>query len=378
MSLQLPVLSFDDFVQLQVAAAQSVSTSPLDLSPGSPLLAAIEATSFICLTIQNQIVSILQTERLATSSGNDVDTFVNDFGLTREPGVAASTQVVFSRYDTTNPSLVPVGALLKSTDGTLAYTVVADSTQAAYSAAQGAYLAQSGASTLTATVQCSTVGAAGNVGQGAISVIASNVNDWTSVSNASAVQNGADPESDSALKSRFVAYLAALSRGTVAAIQYAIESVQPNLTYRVLENTAPDGSALDGFFTAVVDDGSGAPSSDLLARITTAVAAVVPVNDTARFAVIAPTVLSASVAMSLTVQAGYTKSLIQSAIVASITQYVDALPVGSPLPYSVLGKMAWDSASGIQNVTNLTLNGGTADLGGGPAQVVKISSVVVD
>lgn len=378
MSLSLPVLSFDDFVQLQAAAAQSISSSPLDLSPGSPLLASIEATAFLCLTIQNQIVSILQTERLATSTGADVDSFVQDFGLTRESGVAASTQVTFSRYDTTNPSLVPVGALLKSTDGTLAYTVVADSTQAAYSASQNAYLAPSGASTLTVTVQCTTVGSAGNVPQGSVSVIASNVNDWTSVSNASAVTNGADPESDDALRARFVAYLAALSRGTVAAVEYAIESVQPNLTYRILENTAPDGTALDGFFTAVVDDGSGAPSSDLLSRITTAVAAVVPVNDTARFVVIGPTVVSASVAMTLTVQAGYTKSVIQSAIVSAITQYVDALPVGSPLPYSVLGKLAWDAASGVQNITGLTLQGGTSDLGGAPAAVVKIASVVVD
>lgn len=122
------------------------------------------------------------------------------------------------------------------------------------------------------------------------------------VTNAVALVNGSDGETDAQLRARFPDWLAAKATASNAAIENAIAGVQTNLTYEIINCEAPDGTFRPGYFTVVVDDGTGTPSADLLASVYTAIDAVKA--EGVGFAVIGPIELLATVSMTVTVAAG--------------------------------------------------------------------------
>jgi hypothetical protein len=73
---------------------------------------------------------------------------------------------------------------------------------------------------------------------------------------------------------------------------------------------------------------------------------------------------------------------------AAIASYIGALAVatvpltGAPpnnlLPFNVLASIAFGASTNVLNVTGILLNGGTADIGGSPGTVVRVSSITVD
>jgi len=63
---------------------------------------------------------------------------------------------------------------------------------------------------------------------------------------------------------------------------------------------------------------------------------------------------------------------------AALESYIDALPIGVPLPYTRLAQVAYGASPSVTNVSALTLNGGTADLAPNDFGVVKAGAVVVN
>ena len=109
-----------------------------------------------------------------------------------------------------------------------------------------------------------------------------------------------------------------------------------------------------------------------------AVDAVRPIGST--FAVQPPTVVNATIVLTLTVAAGITKANVIGTVAAAISTFVNALPIGATLPYSIIGKLAYDAlpAGQVTNVSSITVNSATADLVPGVSGVVKAPSVVVN
>src|SRR5690348_7832551 len=103
------LLSFSSLVQNMAAYVQGSASQLLDLTVGSVLRAILEASASMALWLQWLVLQLLAITRLATSSGNDVDSFVNDFGLTRLPGVGATGTVTFGRFNNTPAAFIPVG-----------------------------------------------------------------------------------------------------------------------------------------------------------------------------------------------------------------------------------------------------------------------------
>jgi hypothetical protein len=120
-------------------------------------------------------------------------------------------------------------------------------------------------------VVATAAGVGGNADPGTVTLLASAVAGVDTVVNNSAIVGGSEAESDAALRARFVAYLASLARATRSAVEFAISAVEPGLSWSILEGQRPDGSAAPSVFTVVVDDGTGTPSDDLIARVSTAV-----------------------------------------------------------------------------------------------------------
>lgn len=368
--------SFFTLVQDQVAAIQGGARQLVDFTVGSILRAMVEANAAVVLWLQGLILQLLATTRAATSSASDLDSWVADYGLARLAAVAATGQVTFSRFTSTLQAVVPVGATIQTGDGTQSFTVSLDTTNPAYSAGQGGYVLAAGTASVAVKVSAVTAGAAANVSAGQISTITQAIPGVDTVTNASAFTNGSDAESDVALRTRFIAYIASLSKATKTAVGNAIAGVRAGLSYTVVENLNYAGASQPGYFYAVVDDGTGNPGSSLFTSVSNAIDLVRPLTST--FGVFAPVVVNAAVVMTITVQAGYDPIATKSLAVVAVKNYINALALGQTLAYSRIAQVAYDASPGIVNVTAVTLNSGTADLVATAQQVVKYTSVVAN
>lgn len=376
----LTTQNFSTLVSNMAAAAQASATSLLNLTTGSVLRAILEANAAAALWLQWLILKVLSMTRLATSSGADVDSFVADYGLTRLPAVASSGQVTLARYSNTVAAFVPVGATVKTADGTRTFQVVADSLNAYWNGSTG-FVIPSGTSGFNCTVQDVTtnaagalsVGVAGNVQAGTISLLASSIAGIDTVNNASPFVNGIDAESDAALSARFSVYIQTLSRGTIDAVTYAVTSLGQNVTCHIAENVDTSGAYRPGNFVATVDDGTGAPSGTLLAQASAAISTYRAIGTT--WAVRAPSVVTATVSMAITCSPASAKTpQLLLAVQSAVLDYINAIPDETMLPYSRLAMVAYLVDPSIVDVYGVTLNGGTADIAPTVGGAIKATS----
>lgn len=367
--------TFDTIVEDAVTAIQGAAATLVDVTVGSILRAFVEAMAAIVLWLEGVALQIAALTRFASSSGADADSWAADFGFARLPAGAATGAVTFSRFTPANQAEIPVGTLVQTADGTQQYTVVADTTQAAYSATLGAYVIAAGAMSCAASVQAVTPGAAGNASAGSVGTLASAIAYVDTVANALGFTNGEDAEADAAFRARFVTWVASLSKATKAAVGNAITGLAQNMVYTITENHLYDGTAQPGYFYVVVDDGTGAPSSTVLSTVSNAIDLVRPLGST--FGVFAPVVVPANIAMTLSTDPGYTHASVVALVVAALHAYVDALPIGEALAYSRLAQVAHDASVGVLSATAVTLNGGAADLAATARQVIKTGSLTI-
>jgi uncharacterized phage protein gp47/JayE len=355
----LQTYSFSAIVSNIATATQAAASSLLDYTVGSVLLAIAQATAGVTLWLQAIILQVLTLTRASTSQGSDLDSFMADYGVTRLAAVAATGVVTFSRFTATQQATVPAGSTVQTADGTQSFTVTIDTTNAAWNAGLNAYVLAANTSSVSVPVQASVAGSGGNVQSGTITVITAPIPGVDTVTNASGFTNGIDAESDPALRTRFVLYLASLSKATKTAVGYAVTSTQQGLDYTITENYDYNGTLDYGYFYVVVDDGTGYPPSNLLTNVSNAVDAVRPLCS--RFAVFAPVVLTANVTMVLTTAAGFTHGTVIGNVATALQNFINALTIGFSLPYTQLASLAYD-VPGVTNVTGILLNSATSDL----------------
>lgn len=372
------VKAFSELVGDQAAAIQGSAAArgvALDFSEGSVLRALAESNASVALWLQALVLQVLALTRASTSEGADLDTWAADFGVTRLGAAYAAGDVTFSRYTPTAPAVVPVGALVRSADGAWTYAVIADTARAAWTPASNGYTIPAGTPSLALPVRATAAGVGGNAAAGTITLLASSIPGVDYVSNVSALTGGVDAESDAAMRARFVLWLGSLARATKAAIGYAISQVQAGLTYSIVESENPDGSVNLGHFYVVVDDGTGAPSGTLIANVAAAVEAYRALGIS--YAVIAPTLVSANVSMTVGIAAGAYAPTERAKAAAALTAYINGLALGAPLPFTRLAQVAYDASPNITSVSSVLLNGGTADITATAKQVVRAGAVTV-
>lgn len=367
--------SFTQLVSDMATAIQGKASALTDFAVGSILRSIVESVAAVGVWLESLILLLLQTTRASSSGGADLDTWVQDYGVTRLGATAATGQCTFARFSNSMQAIVAIGALVQTSDGSQRFAVVADASNPAYNATLGGYVIAPGTSSVSALVQAVVPGSAGNAVAGSISVVAQAIQYVDTVSNALSFTNGADAETDTSLRARFVAYIASLSKATKLAIGNAILGLQAGISYTLVENYAYNGTYQPGYFYTVVDDGSGTPSSAFLSSVSNAIDAVRPFTST--FGVFAPVIITANAAMSATVASGYdptaTKLLAKNAVLA----YIESLTLGQTLPYTRLAQVAYDASPGITNVTGVTINGGTADITATNQQRVLAGTVTV-
>lgn len=371
----LNIKDFTTLVRDQVTAIQGRAAGLVDFTIGSLLRACAESNASILQWLQQLIVTLLATTRASTSSGADLDSWMADFGFYRLSASFATGSVTYSRFTPTNSALIPIGALVGSADGSQQYAVTIDTTNALYNVTLGGYLIPAGTASATVPVMASTAGAAGNALIGTVTVIVGSISGVDTVSNSAVFASGVDPETDSAFRARFVSWVQSLSKATKAAIGYALASMQQGVSYTLTENQDYSGNTLYGYFYAVVDDGSGAPSSAFLVSAGAAIESVR--GFTTRYAVFGPVLVTANVSMTVTTDSTVVHSVVVAQVATAIRAYISSLTLGQILPYTQLAAIAYGVTPAITNVSAVLLNGSTADLGATQKQVIRPGTVTV-
>lgn len=369
----LSLQNFNTMVQNFASSVQGACRSLIDFSDGSILLSVAEASSSVGLWMQWLIWKVLLSTRLATSTNTDVDTWVNDFSLTRLPSTFATGAVTLSRFTATSQALVLPGAQVKTGDGTQSFIVVADATQAAWNSTLGGYVIAANVTSAIVSVQAQSPGTQGNVLAGSITLLASAIPFVDTVSNILAFTNGINSESDAALRSRFANYIQTRSRATLAAIGYAISVVQQGLLWTTQENVNTVGTYTPGNFVVTVDDGTGSPPSSLITAVSLSISTYRPLNST--WSVQPPSITNVSISLSFATTPPINKTaLMISAVQAAEVAYVNAIPDGSPLVYSRLAGVAYSVDPSITSVEMVLLNNSNADITPTPFGVIKTSA----
>jgi uncharacterized phage protein gp47/JayE len=366
---------FTTLVRDQVTAIQAGARVLVDLTIGSILRAAVEANASVHLWLQGLILYLLATTRAATSNGADLDSWALDFSFTRLAAVAATGQVTFARFTPAAQAVVLVGATVQTGDGSQKYTVTLDTTNSAYNSTLGGYVLAAAVASINVPVAALVAGSAGNAQAAQINSITSPISGVDTCSNAAPFTNGADAESDPAFRLRFISYIASLSKATKQAIGNAITSLKQGVTYTLTENLTYGGVAQPGYFYVVVDDGTGSPSGAFLSTVSNAIDAVR--GFTISFGVFAPTLLTANIAATIVTAAGYDHTATAALVGTAIRNYINALPLGTPLSYSRISQVAYDASPGVTNVTGATINAGTADISATAQQIIKAGTVAI-
>lgn len=360
----LTTYSFKQIVQNFTAAAQAACAQLLDFSVGSINLALGQAGAAVALWLQALALQVLALTRAATSQGSDLDSWFADFFFFRLPAVAATGQVTFARAATTQVATIPVGTIVQTGDGTEQFAVAGDPAQPAYNAGLNAYVIPIGTGSILATVQATTLGSGGNVQAGTVTQLTGAISGVDSVTNGAPFTNGLDAETDAAFRARFPLFLAGLASADLAAIQSAIASVQQGLQYVIVENFDYPGTAVDnGSMFVVVDDGSGAPPSTLLALIGNAINAVRAA--TVRFqGAFAPTLVVPAVVLNIRVASGFMAGAVEAAVLAAVVAAVNTTPLNAMTLFISAIEQAALSVAGCAAVQPgaTTINAAAADL----------------
>lgn len=388
--------SFSQIVGAVAAGMQGRITSRfLNFAIGSVLRGFAEAYAGVLLWIQKDALDIQKQTRLATSFGADVDSFVADFplsGVARLGAQPATVLCTFGRYTAgPAPVYVPVGGIVKTSDGTQSFQVYADTTNPAFdesytapgaSSPAGGYLMAPQVENVAAPVQSITPGTAGapgangNVGAGAIALIASSMPGVDTVTNVAAATNGIDAEADGSVKTRFALAVRGRGGGTVPAIQSAVANLRVGMQATVLEGQDINGNVAPGVCSVIIDDGSGNVSSAILSAAQTAVDRVRPAG--MRVGVYAATERMATVVMTITTRPGYDHNTVVAKVSAALALFINGLGQGVTLAYFDLPAIA-KGVPGVLEVQpgNYLLNGGTTDMVGTPQSTIKAGSLVI-
>jgi uncharacterized phage protein gp47/JayE len=188
-----------------------------------------------------------------------VEAVFSSFGFDRIPAAYAQGEVTFYRdAPSVSDTLIAAGARVQSLGGSIVYLTLDDA------------LIPAGAYEVTTPVRSEAAGQASNVAAGALTTLLTDPPTGVSVTNRLSIDTGAAEETDAARRERFAAYIQALSRGTVSALDYAarLAILTDADTGEVLEQVRHVAlREAPGSVWLYVHNGTGATSDALVARV---------------------------------------------------------------------------------------------------------------
>jgi hypothetical protein len=365
----LAIKTQQQFVADEIAAIQAALPGTFQFPIGSIVRAITEAHGRTAIWEESLIQFVQATTRLSTCTTDaDVDSFIADFGYSRQPAVASTGNVVFSSFSTAQQRAINVGSTVSPVDGSLSFSVFPDITNENYDPILNAYIMDIGISSITVPVICAVAGVVGNVNANTLVTINSPITGVDNVNNPAAFTNGVDKQSNASVRPGFISYLNGLKRAAEGALGYAIESVQQGIDYSLVENT-DYGTGLErlGYFYAVIDDGTGNPPDDLITSVYNSLA--IYKGFTIRYEVQKVIPTTVTVTGTVFLPPNYTPTTLKADIEAAVREYINLIPIGGTLFYTRVADIVYQAIKadspdliGLFNVSNILVNSGTSDV----------------
>lgn len=342
------------------------------LRSGSAVLGFFQSVATQLAYNQMLIEAINAFARASTAVGADLDLWMADFGFLRLASEKATGTVTLTLLSAQESAiLVPVGLQFSTLDGSQFFEIIADTNKSAWSTEQQSYLIPSSVLSIDVTVRALLPGALGNVQPGKINQIVTGSESIDRVTNAQILSGGREAETDEEFRKRFVLWINSRSKATRDAILEAALGVKAGLNVKLAENVDQNGNARPGFFTVVIDDGSGDPPSGLIELVRAAIAEVV--GFTIQFVVVGPTPIDSNVSMVINFKVDAIENEVLAAVIKALYDYVNALPIGETLYLSQLVAVA-QGVTGVLSVepNSTVIDDEEADLVAAEYEVIRL------
>jgi uncharacterized phage protein gp47/JayE len=355
--MSFQIKSFDTLVADMVAWIVANAPQITDLNPGSVIRSFCEATA---LSLEELYVSTyLGYKRYLDQIQETI------FGFDRKEGVTSKGEVTFGRTGTTGDITIPIGTKVKTPAG-LQYVTTEVGT------------ISNGNSTSNATdIEAEEVGTSYNVPSASITVLVDDIDGVETVTNGNATTGGVDIETEYQYKQRFQAYIEGLAGSNIAGLITGALSVDGITSASVTELFPPVANVNVQLY---VDDGS---SSGVSSAKVTEVQNVIDGDGTednpgyraagVNVQVIAPTVVTQNIVMTVTAQSGVDTDQMETDINLAITTYVNNLGVGADIIYAELIA----AVMGVYGVFNVDITTPTADVTIASSQVGRVGTITV-
>lgn len=410
--MSLLVKDYDSIVTTMINH-MAANTSTSDMNIGSVVRTFFESVAIVIDETYFQLVDMLNGFYINSASGSDLDKRLSDYGLQRFLSQPATLTLSF----TANTNLTPLQPIPLGTQVTVAAT--ANTPALTYVTTAIGTAAIGGGANVPAI--CTTPGLVGNIPTVSFSTwsIINNPNPSvvTGVTNTSIGYNGFDQESDSSFRSRGIAFLQSLSRGTNSAIVGAcLNAEDPTgvplaiTQAKVLENyylsytggqyqTTQDLAGISsgsptpvatlsaplqyGNITIVVDNGQGTLSFSPISALIPIINGD-PVQPTiypgyrasgiqafiTRPSILTPATITFIIKLLPTF---LDTAAVITACKTAISQFVLQIPIGGTLYVADIIDVCME-ISGVINVSSVSIAGGSPDLSASVAQKITIDT----
>lgn len=351
------VYTFSDLVSIVKTKIGINSTRLTNFAEGSNLLSIIEAACHFVEYLQLRVNKAIKAFSLKDAQGDDIDLRTQDWAVTRKPAKNATGIVTFYR-STPAPSQFTVfaGVQVSTTSdvfgNSLSYTLDNDVTF------------PSGAMSVSGYVTCTLPGIIGNCLAGQVAVKTSTISGVDTVSNLAAFTDGADRESDDALKKRVPEKINGLKAGCEAAIKAAALSVTGITVVRVVENEPALGQV-----SVYVSNESGTLSQTQLDAVKLAVETEAAFGIVSN--VLTPDILYVSVSMDITYDDQYyTVAVIDSELRDQLFTFFMTNPDTTVKLWDL--QLLIRNVPGVVNARNIKINGVADDYTTSGFKVIRL------
>jgi uncharacterized phage protein gp47/JayE len=328
-----------------------------DYTPGSNIRTIFESIGVFIEYLQFLVEETYRSFYISTATTVDLDSRVNDFGMSRKVAKNSTGIIRFNRNTPATSTFVIAGGVQISTEpdvfgNTISYTLDNDVTFV------------SGSVAATGAITCLISGPEGNVASGTITNITSAIPGVDAVINPFPVTDGASAESDEQLRKRVPLFINGLKRANEDAIKSAILAIDGITLVGLKEN-----SPLNGYITIYVSNESGQLTEQQLADIKEAA------ENAAAFgiqtSVVTPLVEYITIEFDAELDLdNYDLELTKQSIKDSIDEFIKTNAQSEVQRYDIILAA---TIPGVNNIYNVKINGTQADYqGSGDFVVIRL------